>query len=134
MPIGYLDVPAGADVSTKNKLVKELYDALHEVWPFPDDTRIFLNEWPLDRASRNGLLGAEPVRPVLTLHVPQGGDIDAKRKMLKRVNGAVADAYHRPDFMVFMQEYSLDRVAHEGGLLADDQQRVEEQGEAYKPR
>jgi hypothetical protein len=70
---------------------------------------------------------------VLALHVPQGGNIDAKRKMLKRVNAAVADAYQRPDFMIFMQEYPLDRVAHEGGLLAADRQRVEDQAEAYRP-
>lgn len=70
---------------------------------------------------------------MLALHVPQGGNIDAKRKMLKRVNAAVADAYRRPDFMIFMQEYPLDRVAHEGGLLAADRQRVEDQAEAYRP-
>jgi hypothetical protein len=131
MPIGYLDVPAGADLSTKRTLVKAMYDALHEVWPFPDDTRIFLREWPLDSASRNGLLGSEPVRPVLTLHVPQDGNADAKRTMLQRVNAAVANAYRRPDFMTFIVEYPLDLVAHEGGLLADDQQRVEDQREAY---
>jgi hypothetical protein len=131
MPIGYLDVPAGAGHDTKKQLVKAIYDALHDVWPFPDDTRIFLREWPLDSASRNGLLGAEPVRPVLTLHIPQGGNVDAKRKMLKKVNNAVASAYQRPDFMVFMQEYPLDLVAHEGGLLADNQQRVEDQKNAY---
>jgi len=131
MPIGYLDVPAGAGHDTKKQLVKAIYDALHDVWPFPDDTRIFLREWSLDSASRNGLLGAEPVRPVLTLHIPQGGNVDAKRKMLKKVNNAVASAYQRPDFMVFMQEYPLDLVAHEGGLLADNQQRVEDQKNAY---
>jgi hypothetical protein len=132
MPIGYLDVPAGAGHDTKQQLVKAMYDALHDVWPFPDDTRIFLREWPLDSASRNGLLGAEPARPVLTLHVPQGGNADAKRTMLKKVNTAVANAYQRPDFMIFMQEYPLDLVAHEGGLLADNQQRVKEQEDAYR--
>ena len=42
MPIGYLDVPTDADPTTKRELVKAMYDAMHEVYPFPDDTRIFL--------------------------------------------------------------------------------------------
>jgi hypothetical protein len=132
MPIGYLDVPTGLDLSRKTELMKATYDALHEVWPFPDDTRIFLREWPVDSVSQNGLLGSEPARPVFMMHVPEGVNIDAKREMLKKVNAAVADAYQLPDFMIFIQEHPLDVVALDGGLLADNQQRVEEQGEAYR--
>jgi len=131
MPIAYLDVPTGIDLNKKKELMKALYEALHEAYPFPDDHRIFLREWPLDSASRNGLLGSEPVRPVFLIHGPQGVNADAKRRMLRAIHAAVADAYHRPDFMIFMQEYPLDLVAHEGGLLADDQQRVEDQKKAY---
>jgi phenylpyruvate tautomerase PptA (4-oxalocrotonate tautomerase family) len=131
MPIAYLDVPTGADLLAKRELVKALYEALHEVWPFPDDTRIFLREWPLDSVSQNGLLGSEPARPVLIMHVPQDGNVDAKRKMLKKVNAAVAEAYHVPDFVTFMHEHPLDRVAVDGALLADDQQRVEDQAKVY---
>ncbi|MEV6877806.1 hypothetical protein [Amycolatopsis sp. NPDC051128] len=131
MPVGYLDVPAGADVDTKKTLVKEIYDAMREVYPFPDDTRIFLREWPLGSVSQNGLLGAEPARPVFVVHVPQGGNIDAKRVMLKKINGAVADAYDLPDFAVFFHEHSLTTVAINGGILADDIQRVEDQAEVY---
>jgi hypothetical protein len=131
MPIGYLDVPTGADVNRKKELMSAMYRALHEAWPFPDDVRIFVREWPLDSVSQNGVLGAEPVRPVLTLHIPQGSDPDAKRKVLKKISAAVAAAYQLPDFMTFLVEYPLDLVAHEGKLLADDEQRVEEQRQAY---
>ncbi len=131
MPIGHLDVPTGLDLGRKSELVKALYGALHEAFPFPDDVRIFLREWPLDGVSQNGLLGSEPARPVFMLHVPQGVNVDTKRKMLKKINAAVADAYQLPDFMIFMQEYPLDRVAHDGGLHADNEQRVEDQREAY---
>lgn len=131
MPIAYLDVPTGADLSTKRQLVKGLYEALREAYPFPDDTRIFLREWPLESVSQNGLLGSEPARPVFIMHVPQGGDPDAKRKMLEKVSAAVTDAYHLPDFITFMHEHSLDVVAVKGMLLADDEQRVEDQGNAY---
>jgi hypothetical protein len=131
MPIAYLDVPPGIDRNQKAALMQALYAALHEAYPFPDDHRIFLREWPLDSASRNGALGAEPVRPVFLIHGPQGVDPDAKRSMLKKIHAAVDDAYHRPDFMIFMHEYPLDLVAHEGGLLADDQKRVADQKQAY---
>ena len=131
MPIGYLDVPTGADLDTKREMVRALYEALHEIWPFPDDTRIFLREWPLDSVSQNGLLGSEPARPALLLHVPQGADPDAKRRMLKKISSAVADAYQLPDFVTFIHEHSLDLVAVNGGLLADDQQRVADQAAVY---
>jgi phenylpyruvate tautomerase PptA (4-oxalocrotonate tautomerase family) len=131
MPIGYLDVPTGADLATKRELVKAMYDAMHEVYPFPDDTRIFLREWPLDSVSQNGQLGSEPARPVFTIHVPQDGNTTAKRTMLKRINEAVATAYGLPDFMVFLHQHSLDTVAADGVLLADDLQRVDDQREVY---
>lgn len=131
MPIAYLDVPTGAERPKKQKLVKSLYDALREAYPFPDDHRVFLREWSLDSVSQNGLLGSEPPRPVFTIHGPQGVDADAKRRMLKKLNAAVADAYHLPEFMIFMHEYPLDLVAHEGNLLADNQKRVEDQKKAY---
>jgi hypothetical protein len=131
MPIGYLDVPTGADRESKERLVKAMYDAMHDAYPFPDDTRIFLREWPLDSVSQNGQLGSEPARPVFVVHVPKDADIDAKRKMLTSVNAAVAAAYHLPDFAIFLHEHTLDTVVINGGILADDDQRVDEQREAY---
>ena len=131
MPIAYLDVPPGVDLDARRKLVKALYEALREAYPFPDDHRIFLREWPLDNVSQNGRLGSEPARPVFLIHGPQGVDSDAKRRMVKQINLAVADAYGLPDFMIFMHEYPLDLVAHEGGLLGDNMQRVEDQKKAY---
>lgn len=131
MPIGYLDVPTGLDHAGKTKLVKAMYDAMHEVYPFPDDTRIFLREWSRDSVSQNGLLGSEPARPVFVMHVPRGGDLDAKRTMLKKINDAVSAAYSLPDFAIFLHEHSLDTVVINGGILADNQQRVEDQAAVY---
>jgi hypothetical protein len=133
MPIGYLDVPTGADLATKRELVKVMYDAMHEVYPFPDDTRIFLREWPLEAVSQNGQLGSEPARPVFTIHVPQDGKTEAKRIMISRIHEAVTHAYGLPDFMTFLHEHSLTTVAADGVILADDQQRVEEQQKVYSP-
>jgi phenylpyruvate tautomerase PptA (4-oxalocrotonate tautomerase family) len=131
MPISYLDVPPGADRDTKKTLVKAIFDAMAEVWPFPLDHRIFIREWPLDSVSQDGQLGSEPARPAFTLHAPVNPDVESKRKMVKKINAAVAAAYDLPDFIIFIQEHPLEYVAVNGYILADDQQRVEEQEKVY---
>lgn len=131
MPVGYLDVPTGVDLSRKRELVKALYEVLSEAYPFPDDHRIFLREWSEDGVSQNGLLGSEPARPVFTVHVPQGASADAKRKMAKKINVALANAYPLPDIAIFIAEHPLDLIAINGGVLADDQKRVEDQARVY---
>ena len=131
MPIAYLDVPPGIPVDEKKKLVKGLYDALHEAYPFPDDVRIFIREWPLDSVSQDGRLGSEPARPVFMMHVPQGVGIDAKRRMMKGINASVAETYSLPKFMIFMHEYPLDLVALDGALHSDNKARVETQKKVY---
>jgi phenylpyruvate tautomerase PptA (4-oxalocrotonate tautomerase family) len=124
-------VPEGIRDDEKKKLVKSIYEALHEAYPFPDDVRIFLREWPLDNVSQDGRLGSEPARPVLMMHVPQGVSIDAQRTMMKKINEAMVEAYHLPKFMIFVQEYPLDRVALDGGLHSDNKARVEAQEKVY---
>ena len=131
MPIAYLDVPEGAQIDKKKKLVQGICDALHEAYPFPDDTRIFLREWSIGSVSQNGRLGSEPMRPVLVMHVPQGVSIDAKRKMMQGINSAVAEAYHLPEFVIFMHEHPLDLGSVDGRLSSDNQGRVDAQKEAY---
>jgi phenylpyruvate tautomerase PptA (4-oxalocrotonate tautomerase family) len=131
MPMAYLDVPQGLRMDEKRKVVQGIYDALHEAYPFPDDIRIFLREWPLESVSQDGCLDAEPARPVFMMRVPQGVTIDAKRKMLKGINAAVAEAYHLPTFMIFIHEYPLDRMSLDGRLHADNQARVEAQKKVY---
>jgi hypothetical protein len=132
MPIGYLDVPTGLDLDGKRTLVKAIYDALSQVYPFPDDHRIFLREWAPDSFSQNGLLDSEQVRPVLVLHVPENGDLDARRTMAKELTAAVIAAYDpHPDVAIFLNEHALDTVAIHGGILADDVQRVADQASVY---
>ncbi len=111
--------------------MKRIYDALHEAYPFPDDVRIFLREWPLGSVSQDGRLDSEPARPVFMMHVPQGVGLDAKRKMVSGVNRAVAEAYRPQKFMIFMQEYPLDSVSLDGRLHSDNAERVEEQEKVY---
>jgi phenylpyruvate tautomerase PptA (4-oxalocrotonate tautomerase family) len=131
MPVGYLDVPAGVDINGKRELVRAMYEALSEAYPFPDDHRIFLREWPAENVSQNGLLGSEPARPVFTVHVPQGAKAEAKRTMAKKINAALAHAYPLPDIAIFIAEHPLDLIAINGGILADDHKRVEDQERVY---
>jgi phenylpyruvate tautomerase PptA (4-oxalocrotonate tautomerase family) len=131
MPIAYLDIPEGIRIDEKRKLVKGIYDALHEAYPFPDDVRLFLREWPLESVSQDGRLDSEPAGPVFMMHVPKGVNIGAKRNMMKRINAAVAEAYHLPKFMVFRHEYPLDLVSLDGRLHSDNQARVGAQKEVY---
>jgi phenylpyruvate tautomerase PptA (4-oxalocrotonate tautomerase family) len=132
MPIAYLDVPQGIRTEAKKKMVKGIYDALNQAYPFPPDHRIFVREWPLDSVSQDGQLGSEPPRPACLLHAPQGVAIELKRKMVKGINAAVAEAYNNlPAFIIFIQEYPLERVAVDGNLHADNHERVEAQKEVY---
>jgi len=132
MPIAYLDVPQGIQTTVKKKMFKRVYEALSEAYPFPPDHRVFLREWPLESVSQDGQLGSEPPRPVFLIHAPQGISVEAKRKMMKGINAAVAEAYNDlPDFMIFMQEYPLELVAHNGNLHSDNLKRVDEQKKVY---
>jgi phenylpyruvate tautomerase PptA (4-oxalocrotonate tautomerase family) len=132
MPIAYLDVPEGIQTEKKKKMLKSIYEALNEAYPFPPDHRVFLREWPLESVSQDGQLGSEPPRPVFLLHAPQGVSVESKRKMVKGINAAVAEAYNNlPSFMIFIQEYPLELVALDGNLHSDNQQRVEEQNKVY---
>jgi phenylpyruvate tautomerase PptA (4-oxalocrotonate tautomerase family) len=132
MPIAYLDVPEGIQTEEKKKLVKGIYDALNLAYPFPPDHRIFVREWPLESVSQDGQLGSEPPRPACLLHAPQGVSVESKRKMVKGINAAVAEAYDNlPSFIIFIQEYPLDLVAVDGNLHADNQTRVAEQKGIY---
>jgi hypothetical protein len=131
VPVSYLDVPEGLAAQGKSELVGRIYDALHDAYPFPDDVRLFIREWPAGSVSQEGTLGTEPIRPVFTMHVPQGGSLEARRTMVSRINAAVADAYDAPKCLIFMTGYPLDLVALDGKLHADNHQRVEEQKLVY---
>jgi phenylpyruvate tautomerase PptA (4-oxalocrotonate tautomerase family) len=132
MPIAYLDVPQGIQTEDKKKMLKGIYEALHEAYPFPPDHRVFLREWPLESVSQDGQLGSEPPRPAFLMHAPQGVSVESKRKMVKGINAAVAEAYNNlPYFIIFMQEYPLDLVAVDGNLHSDNPARVEEQQKVY---
>jgi phenylpyruvate tautomerase PptA (4-oxalocrotonate tautomerase family) len=94
MPVAYLDLPAGLEVDTKKKLVKQVAESIHLAYMIPD-TRVFLREWPAEQLSVDGLLGC-PMRPICDFVVPPGLPVEAKRQLAKRVSFAIAEACNLP--------------------------------------
>jgi hypothetical protein len=79
------------------------------------DTRIFLREWPPENVSQDGRLDGAPERPVVSLEVPPGISVDAKRSMVKRISAAITAAYQLSEVMIFLRPYPLDLVGLDDG-------------------
>ncbi len=131
MPVAYVDIPAGVSDTAKEKLHRELFEAIHEAWPIPD-TRVLLTEWPAKSVSQDGVVSEEPIRPICALDAPPELPLEAKRRLVARVSEAIGEACNRePEHVVlpsgtavdtnwvltFFREYPLDRAAL-GTLMA----------------
>jgi phenylpyruvate tautomerase PptA (4-oxalocrotonate tautomerase family) len=131
MPVSYIDIPLGVDRPAKERMVEEVYAAIHEAWPIPD-TRILVREWPPESVSQDGRFTSAPMRPICFLDVPPGLAAEAKRILIGRISAAVGTACGRaveevplPSgesvntnwVLTFFREYPLDRAAL-GDLLA----------------
>ena len=146
MPVAYIDVPHGIRIEEKRKLVKEVFEALHEAYQIPD-TRVLLREWPLENVSQDGRLDSEPMRPICGLEVPPGVPVEAKRILVKRISAAIADAYRLAEekiplpsgkvvttnwVLIFFREYPLEQAALDGLLAFENPMVVESMQEAMK--
>ena len=122
MPVFTIDAPAGASLDAKRKMMKEVTEALHEAWPIPD-TRGWLREYPANSVSQDGLIQAEPVRPVCSLEAPELTNLDAKRKLVQKVESAIAAAYHgianTEEVLLLVNHYPLENVGWQGSLQSD---------------
>ena len=131
MPVSYIDIPSGVSHSAKEKMSREVFDAIHEAWPVPD-TRILIREWPAESVSQDGRIEDSPMRPLCLLECPPGLAIEAKRTLVQRISTAIAEACGREQedvplpsgshvktnwVLTFFREYPLDRAAL-GDLLA----------------
>ena len=122
MPVFTIDAPSGAHQDAKDKMLKEVTDALHEAWPIPD-TRGWLREYPAGNISQDGRIGAEPVRPVCSLEAPELTNLDAKRKLVQKIESAIAAAYdgiaNTEEVLVLVNHYPLENVGWQGSLQSD---------------
>jgi hypothetical protein len=131
MPVAYLDIPIGVNNDAKEKIFTELYEAIHEAWPIPD-TRVLIREWPNEAVSQDGRIERVPMRPICTLAVPPGLELDAKRRLIRQISGTIGEACGReveeirlPSgtkiynnwVLTFFWELPLERVAL-GDILA----------------
>jgi phenylpyruvate tautomerase PptA (4-oxalocrotonate tautomerase family) len=146
MPVSYIDIPSGVPQSAKEKLVQEVFEAIHDTWPIPD-TRILLREWPDETVSQDGRMERTPMRPICSLDVPPDLAVEAKRRLVQRISAAIGEACGREDeevrlpsgskittnwVMTFFREYPLDRASL-GNLLASENPMVLESLEDTRP-
>jgi hypothetical protein len=50
-------VPEEIEIEEKRELVKDIYEAMLEAYPFPPDHRIYMREWTLGSVNQDGQLG-----------------------------------------------------------------------------
>jgi phenylpyruvate tautomerase PptA (4-oxalocrotonate tautomerase family) len=133
MPVAYVDIPNGIADAAKKKIFKEIFAAIHTAWPIPD-TRVLIREWADEAVSQDGRIEPVPMRPICTLAVPPGLELDAKRKLIKEISDTIGEACGRqveeidlPSgtkiynnwVLTFFWELPLDKVAL-GDLLATE--------------
>ena len=133
MPVAYIDIPIGLNDGAKEKIFKEIYEAIHEAWPIPD-TRVLLREWADKAVSQDGRIERVPMRPICTLAVPPDLEVGAKRKLIRQISDTIGEACGRtveeirlPSgttisnnwVLTFFWELPLDKVAL-GDLLATE--------------
>jgi hypothetical protein len=122
MPVFTVDAPLGADRHAKQKMMKDIHDALDETYHFPD-TRGWLREYPADNVSQDGRVAAEPVRPVCSLEAPELASLDAKRKLVQKIEGAIGEAYtgiaNVDEVLVLINHYPLRNVGWRHSLQSD---------------
>jgi phenylpyruvate tautomerase PptA (4-oxalocrotonate tautomerase family) len=122
MPVFTIDAPSGVPQDVKLKMMKEITEALHEAWPIPD-TRGWLREYPADNVSQDGRVHAEPVRPVCSLEAPELASLDVKRKLVQKIESAIATAYdgiaNTDEVLILVNHYPLEDVGWQGSLQSD---------------
>jgi hypothetical protein len=122
MPVFTIDAPLGAGRDAKQKMMKEIHDALDEAYHFPD-TRGWLREYPAENVSQDGRVLAEPIRPVCSLEVPELASLDANRKLLQKIEGAISEAYaavaNVEEVLVLFNHYPLRNVGWRHSLQSD---------------
>ena len=122
MPVFTIDVPEGARPVAKQQMLKEITEALDEAYQIPD-TRGWLREYPVENVSQDGRVGAEPVRPVCSLEAPELFRLDVKRKLVQKIESAIAGAYqgiaNTDEVLVLINEYPLHNVGWRASLQSD---------------
>jgi hypothetical protein len=122
MPDFTIEAPSGVQQDAKQKMLWEITEALDEAFHFPD-IRGWLREYPAGNVSQDGRVGAEPVRPVCSLYVPELASLDVKRKLVEKIESAIGGAYdgiaNVDEVLVFVNHYPLENVGWKRSLQSD---------------
>ncbi|MGE2718186.1 tautomerase family protein [Mycolicibacterium celeriflavum] len=122
MPVFTIDAPFGASRDAKQKMLKEIHDALDAAYHFPD-TRGWLREYTDENVAQDGRVQAEPVRPVCSLEVPELASLDANRQLVRRIESAISGAYagiaNVDEVLVLINHYPLRNVGWRHSLQSD---------------
>jgi phenylpyruvate tautomerase PptA (4-oxalocrotonate tautomerase family) len=122
MPVFTIDAPLGAPQHAKHTMMKEVTEALDEAWPIPD-TRGWLREYPAENVSQDGHIQAEPVRPVCSLEAPELTSLDTKRRLVQKIESAIAAAYrgiaNTDEVLILINHYPLENVGWQQSLQSD---------------
>ena len=128
MPVFTIDAPIGAGRDAKQKMMKEIHDALDEAYHFPD-TRGWLREYAGENVAQDGRIQAEPVRPVCSLEVPELVSLEANRKLVRKIEAAVGAAYagiaNTDEVLILINHYPLRNVGWRQSLQSDKPEIVE---------
>jgi len=128
MPTVIIEAPTGVRRDAKKRMMEKTTAALNEAYPVPD-VRIVLREYQADNVSQDGRLESEPVRPVCFIEAPQLRSLDARRKLIEKINAAVADAYegiaNTREILILHNEYPLENAGWAGRLQSDNPEVVE---------
>jgi phenylpyruvate tautomerase PptA (4-oxalocrotonate tautomerase family) len=127
MPTVIIEAPTGVRRDAKKRMMEKTTAALNEAYPVPD-VRIFLREYQAENVGQDGQLESEPVRPVCFIEAPQLRSLDARRKLVDKVNAAIADAYegiaNTREILILHNEYPLENAGWAGRLQSDNPEVV----------
>ena len=63
--------------------------------------------------------------PVIFIEAPPGIRPQAKKTLMEKITAAVDEAYHIGDTLIFLREYSAEKVAMDGRLQSDNPKILE---------
>jgi phenylpyruvate tautomerase PptA (4-oxalocrotonate tautomerase family) len=63
--------------------------------------------------------------PIVFIDAPPGIRTDAKKKMMEQITGAIDEAYHIGDTLIFLREHAVANVAMDGRLQSDNPKILE---------
>ncbi|MEU4576239.1 4-oxalocrotonate tautomerase family protein [Nonomuraea sp. ATR24] len=127
MPQFIIEAPTGVRADAKQKMMKQITEAIDAAYRIPD-VRIWLREYAPDQVAQDGRIAAEPIRPLCFLEAPELSSLDAKRSMTERIHAAIAEAYqglaNTDETLILMNHYPLENAGWAGRLQSDDQEAV----------